>query len=117
MQLCSKPRGPRGIESETFRKRGQLLSCPPTTGPMCASIVTHTPSEVLPAASDRVWTGCAWEGTPHAYLAQRSWTLADADAELNKVGQVLRWSAEACIKCATLQDPFATIKASTCGCC
>ena len=32
MQLCSKPRGARGIEPETFRRRGQLLSCPPTTG-------------------------------------------------------------------------------------
>ena len=28
MQLCSKPRGARGIEPETFRRRGQLLSCP-----------------------------------------------------------------------------------------
>ena len=35
MQLCSKPRGARGIEPETFRRRGQLLSCPPTTGPVC----------------------------------------------------------------------------------
>ena len=26
-------RGARGIEPETFRRRGQLLSCPPTTGP------------------------------------------------------------------------------------
>ena len=25
MQLCSKPRGARGIEFETFRRRGQLL--------------------------------------------------------------------------------------------
>ena len=33
MQLCSKPRGARGIEPETFRRRGQLLSRPPTTGP------------------------------------------------------------------------------------
>ena len=33
MQLCSKPRGTRGMEPETFRRRGQLLSCPPTTGP------------------------------------------------------------------------------------
>ena len=33
MQLCSKPRGARGVEPETFRRRGQLLSCPPTTGP------------------------------------------------------------------------------------
>ena len=35
VQLCSKPRGARGIEPETFRRRGQLLSRPPTTGPMC----------------------------------------------------------------------------------
>ena len=33
VQLCSKPRGARGIEPETFRRRGQLLSRPPTTGP------------------------------------------------------------------------------------
>ena len=32
VQLCSKPRGARGIEPETFRRRGQLLTCPPTTG-------------------------------------------------------------------------------------
>ena len=35
MQLCSKPRGARGIEPETFYRRGQLLSRPPTTGPYC----------------------------------------------------------------------------------
>ena len=34
MQLCSKPRGARGIEPETFRRRGQLLSRPPTSGPL-----------------------------------------------------------------------------------
>ena len=34
MQLCSKPRGARGIEPETFQRRGQLLSRPPTTGPV-----------------------------------------------------------------------------------
>ena len=32
VQLCSKPRRARGIEPETFRRRGQLLSRPPTTG-------------------------------------------------------------------------------------
>ena len=32
VQLCSKPRGARGLGPETFRRRGQLLSCPPTTG-------------------------------------------------------------------------------------
>ena len=31
--MCSKPGGARGIEPETFQRRGQLLSCPPTTGP------------------------------------------------------------------------------------
>ena len=37
-QLCSKPRGARGIEPETLRRRGQLLSCPQTTGPnLCRS--------------------------------------------------------------------------------
>ena len=34
MQLCSKPRGARGIEPETFRRGGQLVSRPPTTGPL-----------------------------------------------------------------------------------
>ena len=33
VQLCSKPRGARGIGPETFRKRGLLVSRPPTTGP------------------------------------------------------------------------------------
>ena len=32
MQLCSKLRGASGIEPKTFRRRGQLLSRPPTTG-------------------------------------------------------------------------------------
>ena len=27
VQLCSKPRGARGIEPETFRRRGQLVLC------------------------------------------------------------------------------------------
>ena len=39
VQLCSKPRGARGIE--TFRGRGQLLSCPPTTGPNGLCIREH----------------------------------------------------------------------------
>ena len=30
MQLCLKPRWARGIESETFRGRAQLVSRPPT---------------------------------------------------------------------------------------
>ena len=34
-QLCSKPKGARGIEPEPFKRRGQLLSCRPTTGPTC----------------------------------------------------------------------------------
>ena len=32
VQLCSKPRGARRIEPETFRRRGHLLSYPPTSG-------------------------------------------------------------------------------------
>ena len=39
VQLCSKPRGARGIEPKTFRRRGQLLSRPPTTGPLCIDAV------------------------------------------------------------------------------
>ena len=40
MHLCLKPRGARGIEPETFRRRGQLLSRPPTTGPcvLCGDV-------------------------------------------------------------------------------
>ena len=38
VQLCSKPKGAPGIEPETFRRRGQLLSCPPTTGPVMSSL-------------------------------------------------------------------------------
>ena len=41
LQLCSKPTGPRGIGPETFRRRGQLLSRPPTTG-QSLSVSTHT---------------------------------------------------------------------------
>ena len=33
VQLCLKPMGARGIEPETFRRRGKVSSCPPTTGP------------------------------------------------------------------------------------
>ena len=39
MQLCSKPSGARRIEPET-RRRGQLLSRPPTTGP---DVHLHSP--------------------------------------------------------------------------
>ena len=41
MQLCSKPKGARGIEPETFSRRGQLLSRPPTTGPCVRGHVVH----------------------------------------------------------------------------
>ena len=34
MQLCSKPRAACGIQPETLRRRGQRVSCPPTTGQM-----------------------------------------------------------------------------------
>ena len=42
VQLCSKPRGARGIKPETFR-RGQLLSRPPTTGPDAAQSAVKVP--------------------------------------------------------------------------
>ena len=43
MQLCSKPRGARGIEPETLRRRGQLLSRPPTTGLRAYMLMTDWP--------------------------------------------------------------------------
>ena len=45
MRLCSKPRGARRIEPDTFRRRGQLFVCPPTTGPHVHP-VTHCPCQV-----------------------------------------------------------------------
>ena len=39
MQLCSKPKGAGRIKTKTFRKRGQLLSRPPTTGPKWGSLI------------------------------------------------------------------------------
>ena len=60
MQLCSKPRGARGIEPETFRRRGQLLTRPPTTGPgdtfesislKISSLFRHYDVEVVRAAN------------------------------------------------------------------
>ena len=48
VQLCSKPRGAHGIEPETFRRRGQLLSCPPTTGPFIGKNLTHSLHFVFP---------------------------------------------------------------------
>ena len=42
MQLCSEPRGARGIEPETFRRRGQRLSRPPTAGPACDTALLST---------------------------------------------------------------------------
>ena len=59
MQLCSKPSGARGIEPETFRRRGQLLSRPPTTGPkshMCTFVVLH----LLSSPSSRREVGASW---------------------------------------------------------
>ena len=44
MQLCSKPRGARGIEPETLRTRGQLFSCPPTAGPNLVDGERHVPA-------------------------------------------------------------------------
>ena len=32
VQMCSKPRGARGAEPETFCRRGQLVSCSPANG-------------------------------------------------------------------------------------
>ena len=56
MQLCSKPRGARGIEPETFRRRGQLLS----QGVSFYHVLR--PLDILCASVDVVmWPGlCAW---------------------------------------------------------
>ena len=60
MQLCSKPRGACGIEPEIFQRRGQLLSCPPTTGPNVLSLAVlglhlrlRTPHAVLVPSESR----------------------------------------------------------------
>ena len=63
-QLCSKPRGARGIEPETFGRRGQLLSRPPTTGPRfceCHKPMVEGPLEVEPNGA--LWTHHAAECT------------------------------------------------------
>ena len=52
MQLCSKPRVARGIEPETFGRRGQLLSRPPTTGPKCDSRVCQPELQRLPCCRE-----------------------------------------------------------------
>ena len=77
MQLCSKPRGARAIEPETFRRRGQLLSRPPTTGPnggLCCAVPARSkqvpcscPGPYVPLAPDvAVFGSChtvpAWCG-------------------------------------------------------
>ena len=48
MQSCLKPRGARGTEPETFRRRGQLLSHPPTTGP--TTVPDHAAFRSVPSA-------------------------------------------------------------------
>ena len=48
MQLCSKPRGARGIEPEIFLRRGQLLSRPPTTGLVWVHVESFLHSAALP---------------------------------------------------------------------
>ena len=59
MQLCSKPRGARGIEPETFRRRGQLLSCPPTAGPLCCPVPARPcPGPCVPLAHEVAVFGC-----------------------------------------------------------
>ena len=52
MQLCLKPRGARGIEFETFRRRGQLLS-------FILAIYILLPSEVTHSPGDRVRAGAS----------------------------------------------------------
>ena len=44
MQLCSKPRGARGIEPETFRRRGQLCKAEDVT---CSGSAAHRSSFCL----------------------------------------------------------------------
>ena len=54
MQLCSKHQGARGIELETFRRRGQLLSCPPTTGQF--GLIVGVPCILCSLALPGVWS-------------------------------------------------------------
>ena len=75
VQLCSKPRGARGIEPETFLRRGQLLSRPPTTGQM------DVPTDVMHAADNQL-SPCPQSLLHQAVwqipcLAQASWSYLD----------------------------------------
>ena len=49
VQLCSKPRGARGIEPKTFQRGDQLLSRPPTTGPWSTVHHRHSTGKVTPS--------------------------------------------------------------------
>ena len=51
MQLCSKPKGARRMEPDILRRRGQLLSRPPTTGRIDDLTVPVTLSLSIPVIS------------------------------------------------------------------
>ena len=71
VQLCSKPRGAHGIDPKTFRRRGQLLSRPPTTGrrPVdvqyvcCQSSSRVAHHDINPAAAKTLPYACAGHST------------------------------------------------------
>ena len=70
MQLWLKPREARGIEPETFERRGQLLSRPPATGPNPSGmgcLTSRIPIPVVLIAVSRLIATA-----PHPVLPSRS---------------------------------------------
>ena len=78
--------GTRGIEPKTFRRRGQLLSRPPTAGPMCTGKTCcmqcdpwqqNRPKHSKATAA--AWRGCSHTGNlvaqkvSKAVSRQRAW--------------------------------------------
>ena len=75
MQLCSKHRGALVIEPETFLRRGQLSSCPPTTGLVnCCHM--HEPG-----TDARIWTCAAWWAARigAAHICNIVWCICSSD--------------------------------------
>ena len=107
MQLCWKPRGARGFGPETFLRRGQLLSRPPTTGLfvlVCVSRIHGGPAFAM-AAPPRTSAGLAVRYAWSESLAARLWGLDHRNCmatwESQTVyilchGMDLRWHERAC---------------------
>ena len=70
VRLCSNPWGARGIEPETFRRGGQLLSCPLTTGPKrvsCQQLFStcHSPvTQLMPLLARKFVRSCMYCAKP-----------------------------------------------------